>query len=122
MKPTPILPSDTPFTWSARVLKKYEAADKARGRKKAVDAPQRPARARELTLSTPAPRHISAVKRGECEWCGQPARGGACSEHDDLGQIDPRFNPEAAFLTRKATSPRRDSSKKTSTGSQRQGV
>ncbi len=98
MKPTPILPSDTPATWAARVIAKYEAANKARGRNRAVDAAavSRPRRGAS-TAPAPAPRHITAVKRGECEWCGQPASGGACGEHDDLGQVDPRFNPEAAM-------------------------
>ncbi len=98
---TPLCECGCGQQWSERVLKKYAEANKARGRKKAVDAPQRPARARELTTSTPAPRHISAAKRGECEWCGKPAQGGACGEHDDLGQVDPRFNPEAAMRRRR---------------------
>ena len=99
MKPTPIRPTETPQEWAKRVLKRLEA-NKARGRKRAVDAAaaSRP-RSGARTAPTPAPRHINAVKRGECEWCGQPADGGECWEHDDLRQFDPRYNPEAARRT-----------------------
>ncbi len=112
MKSTPRIPGELPFAWAKRVLDKYDHCIYC-GRSKrrhdpachalpkvSPDAPQKREASRprrERALSAPAPRHINAVKRGECEWCGQPARGGACSEHDDLAHSDPRYNPEAAL-------------------------
>ncbi len=103
MSKTPPLKGESPQQWSRRVLANLEAERLAKivGREptasKAPHLSLVPLSAKRERETTSLPRHISAAKRGECEWCGAPARGGSCLEHDDLGHLHPAYNPEAAM-------------------------